>query len=71
MQVGVAIIAAAVQRAGGSAAHPGTVLDEALELKAALMDGGAGPEASSLGQLQVHSLLTPSSVTCTLLPPAR
>lgn len=48
-QVGVATIAAAVQRAGGSLAHPGTALDEALEQKAASIEGNSGPEASSLG----------------------
>ncbi len=49
LQVGVATIAAAVQRAGGSVAHPGNALDEALEQKAASIEGNAGPEASSLG----------------------
>lgn len=49
MQVGVASISAGVQRAGGSVAHPGAVLDEALEQRAALIEGGAGPESSSLG----------------------
>ena len=48
-QVGLATIAAAVQRAGGSTAHPGTALDEALEQRAAFIEGGAGPEASSIG----------------------
>ena len=49
-QVGVASIASGVQRAGGSTAHPGTALDEALEQKAAYIEGGASPETSSLGQ---------------------
>jgi zinc protease len=49
LQVGVATVAAAVQRAGGSTAHPGDVLDKALEQKAAYIEGGAGPEVSSLG----------------------
>ena len=48
-QVGVASIASGVQRAGGSTAHPGTALDEALEQKAAYIEGGASPETSSLG----------------------
>ncbi|CAK0782146.1 hypothetical protein CVIRNUC_005584 [Coccomyxa viridis] len=48
-KVGVASIASGVQRAGGSTAHPGTALDEALEQKAAYIEGGASPETSSLG----------------------
>ncbi|BDA43216.1 Uncharacterized zinc protease-like protein y4wB [Coccomyxa sp. Obi] len=48
-KVGIASISAGVQRAGGSVAHPGAVLDEALEQRAALIEGGAGPESSSLG----------------------
>lgn len=53
-QVGVATIAAAVQRAGGSTAHPGDLLDKALEQRAAYIEGGAGPEAASLGKRSPH-----------------
>ena len=49
VQVGLVTIAAAVQRAGGSVDHPGSALDEALEQRAAFIEGGAGPEASSIG----------------------
>lgn len=49
MQVGLASISAAVRRAGGSLAHPGPALDDALELRAAYIEGGAGGEATSLG----------------------
>jgi hypothetical protein len=49
LQVGIATIASAMQRAGGSLAHPNAALDEALEQRAAFIEGGAGPEASSLG----------------------
>ena len=48
-QVGLASISAAVRRAGGSLAHPGPALDDALELRAAYIEGGAGGEATSLG----------------------
>ena len=57
MQVGIASISAGVQRAGGSIAHPGAVLDEALEQRAALIEGGAGPESSSLGWLRSSVVL--------------
>lgn len=50
MQVGVATVSAAVQRAGGSTAHPGDTLDRSLEQRAAFIEGGAGPEAASLGR---------------------
>ena len=47
--MGLASISAAVRRAGGSVAHPGPALDDALELRAAYIEGGAGGEATSLG----------------------
>ena len=56
-QVGVASIASGVQRAGGSIAHPGTALDEALEQKAAYIEGGASPETSSLGWRAIFASL--------------
>ena len=64
-QVGLATIAAAVQRAGGSINHPGSALDEALEQRAAFIEGGAGPEASSIGTVQSYCRLPQHSV-CTL-----
>lgn len=48
-QVGLASLSAAVQRSGGSASHPGAALDEALEERAASIEGGAGGEAMGLG----------------------
>jgi zinc protease len=45
-------VSAAVRRAGGSAAHPGPAMDDALELRAAYIEGGAGGEATSLGALR-------------------
>lgn len=50
MQVGLATISAGVQRAGGSKKHPGPALDEALELKAASIEGGASGEAIGMGK---------------------
>ena len=52
VQVGLATIAAGVQRAGGSVQHPSAALDDALEQKAAYIEGGATPETSSLGMQQ-------------------
>lgn len=49
LQVGLATVSAAVQRAGGTQAHPGPVLDETLEQMAAGIEGGALPEAIVLG----------------------
>lgn len=49
LQVGLATIAAGVQRAGGSKQHPGSALDEALELRAASIEGGASGEALGMG----------------------
>jgi zinc protease len=46
---GLASVAAAAQRAGGSAAHPGAALDDALEALAASVEAGAGEEAVTLG----------------------
>jgi zinc protease len=48
-QVGLATLSAAVQRSGGSTSHPGAALDEALEERAASIEGGAGGEAFALG----------------------
>ncbi|KAK9842460.1 hypothetical protein WJX81_001228 [Elliptochloris bilobata] len=48
-KVGLASLSTAVRRAGGSVAHPGPALDDALELRAAYIEGGAGGEATSLG----------------------
>ena len=63
MQVGVATIAAGVQRAGGSVQHPSAALDDALEQKAAYIEGGATPETSSLGMQQSPLHLRPAPVT--------
>ena len=43
-------MASTVQRAGGSVQHPSAELDDALEQKAAHIEGGSSPETSSLGQ---------------------
>jgi zinc protease len=48
-KVGLASIAAASQRAGGSNEHPAPVLDEMLEDMAASIEIGAGPDALTLG----------------------
>lgn len=55
-QVGVATIAMAVQRAGGSAQHPADALDEKLELMAAGIEFGARPEAGILGWASASQL---------------
>ncbi|KAA6423167.1 MAG: peptidase M16 domain [Trebouxia sp. A1-2] len=47
--VGLATISAGVQRAGGTRQHPGSALDEALELRAASIEGGASGEAIGMG----------------------
>jgi hypothetical protein len=39
----------AVQRSGGSLAHPSDSMDEELEQRAAYIEGGAGMEASTMG----------------------
>lgn len=49
VQVGLATISAGVQRAGGSRAHPGSALDEALEVRAASIEGGASGDAIGMG----------------------
>lgn len=55
-QVGLASISAGVQRAGGSRAHPGSALEEALELRAASIEGGASGESIAMGTpLTEHS----------------
>lgn len=48
-KVGLASISAGVQRAGGSRAHPGSALEEALELRAATIEGGASGESIAMG----------------------
>lgn len=48
-KVGLATISAGVQRAGGTRQHPGSALDEALELRAASIEGGASGEAIGMG----------------------
>lgn len=48
-KVGLATISAGVQRAGGSREHPGNALDEALELRAASIEGGASGDAIAMG----------------------
>lgn len=48
-QIGVASIALAVQRAGGSQRHPAEELNDTLETMAAGIEGGALPEALVLG----------------------
>ena len=56
VQVGLATVAAGVQRAGASVQHPSAALDEALEQKAAYIEGGASTETSSLGEMQPPAL---------------
>ncbi|EFN56163.1 hypothetical protein CHLNCDRAFT_7930, partial [Chlorella variabilis] len=48
-KVGLASLSAAVQRSGGSWQHPGQALDDALEDRAAYIEGGAGAEAFGFG----------------------
>ena len=48
-KIGLASIAAAVQRAGGSHTHPNGQLDDALEALAAAIEGNAGSDAVSFG----------------------
>lgn len=50
-QVGLASIAVAVQRSGGSAQHPAEVMNESLEQMAAGIEGGALPEAIVVGEI--------------------
>ena len=51
LQVGVASIAAAVQRGGGSERHPGNALDDELEVIAASIEAAALPEAHVFGRI--------------------
>lgn len=60
--MGLASISAGVQRAGGSRRHPGAALDEALELRAASIEGGASGEALGMGTLLKKSLKDIESV---------
>lgn len=53
-KVGLATISAGVQRAGGTRQHPGSALDEALELRAASIEGGASGEAIGMGAALPH-----------------
>jgi len=46
---GLASIAAAVQRSGGSVQHPGSSLDNELEELAAAIEGGAGSDSVNMG----------------------
>lgn len=48
-KIGLGTVATAVQRSGGSVAHPENVLDEELDELSASIEGGAGPETSTLG----------------------
>jgi len=48
-KIGLASIAAAVQRSGGSVQHPGSSLDNELEELAAAIEGGAGSNSVSMG----------------------
>ena len=48
-QVGLASVAAAVQRGGGSKEHPSEALNEDLELLAASIEAAALPEVHILG----------------------
>lgn len=48
-RVGLASIAASVQRAGGSAQHPGAELDAALEAMGASVEAGASAEVGAWG----------------------
>ena len=50
LQVGLASIAASVQRSGGSEKHPGSALDDDLEVIAAGIESVALPEAHVLGK---------------------
>ena len=63
MQVGLATISAGVQRAGGSKKHPGPALDEALELRAASIEGGASGEAIGMGELTNPLYMLPYSTS--------
>ena len=72
MQVGLATISAGVHRAGGSRVHPGSALDEALEVRAASIEGGASGEAIAMGNAPSHLTYSPLSlyhVPCLLLHP--
>lgn len=55
VQVGLASIAAAVQRAGGSLQHPGSELDDDLETIAAGIETVALPEVYVLGEAISHA----------------
>lgn len=70
MQVGLATISAGVHRAGGSRAHPGSALDEALEVRAASIEGGASGEASAMGNLSPPPPLSYPCLLPILLPNA-
>ena len=58
--MGLASISAGVQRAGGSRQHPGAALDEALELRAASIEGGASGEALGMGTVLQESVKSKS-----------
>ena len=62
-QVGLATISAGVQRAGGTRQHPGSALDEALELRAASIEGGASGEAIGMGAALPHRSALPSCLS--------
>ena len=68
MQVGLASISAGVHRAGGSRAHPGSALDEALELRAASIEGGASGEAIAMGTAPSHLAYSPYTLPLYPLP---
>lgn len=59
--MGLATISAGVQRAGGTRQHPGSALDEALELRAASIEGGASGETIAMGTPLNPFLLAPGS----------
>lgn len=48
--MGVATISAQVQRSGGTQQLPGAELDEALERRAASIEGGAAGESVTFGE---------------------
>ena len=70
VQVGLATVASAVQRAGGSVQHPSAELDDALEQKAAYIEGGSSPETSSLGKHGACPFMFPGRVCLYASPTA-
>lgn len=55
--MGVATISAQVQRSGGTQQLPGAELDEALERRAASIEGGAAGESVTFGEALADTFL--------------